>query len=645
MRLLSKPASRGQLATLAAMDDADARLGAAGKAAALQGAGDEEEGLASGDEVFYRAKDETSGRRHRDQRGSWRSKTRKGGLHGRERGAGRADRRFVDDRGARDSDDGHDGHDEDDEEFDDIDKNDDEDNEDNEDEDPQAQFRGRNTRRESSTSSGSLGGLRAGFAKRHPARHGLMNWKSFSSSARSLGSSEPPEEEKYRHEECVQCTFEVQDPVVAPCGHVFCRHCAWDRLVLGPAQCPTCEVSLEARSMTHVAKHVPLEPVPLTGIYDSVFVEFGRLGFKSFHFSRYRCYISYSARDGPEEWKTFDDGTPAPKHKDFDSFSFDETHRIFHGNIVWSPKTWSGGIAKVSYELIFDETYEYICNGTAVAFKADGTVHGVSHYGTDAKYRRLKPSIYTTDSIYLWDSTRPLLDSSLRRGWSPYKGMLRFSRWVAKTTMGIPNWMFQELVSDNVGLYGVGSLHFSASGSFINLSNVRGHSLPAVIPFTYESFDEATRVFEGDFNFEPFWFSGESAPEPADGMCETPMGGLARCLFVFDRELSKIVTGHVNFFRRIETGTRSSTERHHSIPGPMQAQSAPAERRRGCFGMLFGACAKPPPPEVVQERLQLIRSIEMDKDISYRLKNPWQNLTRRVYNMPNRNLMEAADGA
>lgn len=510
-------------------------------------------------------------------------------------------------------------------------------------------------RRDSSVSSGSLAGLRSmvGESRR---RLKLMSWKSFSNSSRSLPSVETDEVERYRHEECALCSFEVQDPTLGPCGHIFCRHCAWDRIIEGPASCPMCGEHLSSTTMTQVAQHCTLEPNPACGIFDSVFVEYGRIGFKSFHFSRDACYIDYSATDGPEEWKYFDDGSPAPSKKHFDSFSYDETHRVFHGTVIWSPKTRSGGIAKVNYELVFDETFEQICGGTAVAFKTEGTVHGVLHYGSQARYRRLKSSIYTTDSIYMWDSTRPLLNSNSQRdGWSPYKGLLRFSRWIAKTTMGIPNWMFQELMSDRVGLYGVGSVHFSQSGSFINLANVRGPGLPAFIPFLRESFSEASRTFTADFEFDPYWFSGETSEQhqaqdedPEDSVAAEqhglgahgPMQGLAQCELIFDPELSTVIDGSIRFFQKVRVSSASQDADPKTLVDDASGK-VKSRQRSGVFAALMCGVSKKsklasPPIEVETQQLELMRTVKLGTDIVLRLKNPWQTITHRVYHIPQR---------
>ena len=110
--------------------------------------------------------------------------------------------------------------------------------------------------------------------------------------------------------------------------------------------------------------------VPVDTIFGQVFVQGNRRGLASYHFeSPNECYISYDS--APEQW-TRADGSPPPRHKLFESPTYDAATRTFRGTIDWGDNPF-GDSARWEYEMVFADDFSAIVSGQVNDFKPDGT--------------------------------------------------------------------------------------------------------------------------------------------------------------------------------------------------------------------------------------------------------------------------------
>ena len=97
---------------------------------------------------------------------------------------------------------------------------------------------------------------------------------------------------------------------------------------------------------------------------------------------RYEAYISYE-HPRTSDWPNLDDGTVIPARVPFRNIEYDETQRIFKGDICWLEEygtTWQNE-SKWSYEIGFDSSFLFIVSGTCS--RRTGTPH---RFGEDLVY-------------------------------------------------------------------------------------------------------------------------------------------------------------------------------------------------------------------------------------------------------------------
>jgi hypothetical protein len=124
----------------------------------------------------------------------------------------------------------------------------------------------------------------------------------------------------------------------------------------------------------------------------------------------HKAYISY---ENPltAMWPNLDDGSPIPARVPFRDIEWDESNRVFRGNICWLEDygtTWQGQ-RKWSYEMKFDSSFIFILSGTVFSFLKNSEAPHDSH-------------IFGQDLVYINASTKDYLagvldDSSKPREW------------------------------------------------------------------------------------------------------------------------------------------------------------------------------------------------------------------------------------
>ena len=134
-------------------------------------------------------------------------------------------------------------------------------------------------------------------------------------------------------------------------------------------------------------------------IWGNVFCQGLVVGLASYHFvaqtdtsdgdtSMPKAYISYESPQ-TSVWPNLDDGSPIPARVPFRDIEWDESGRVFRGNICWWEDygtTWQGN-RKWSYEMKFDSNFTFIVSGTVLMFTEDSEEHHETHaFGQDLVY-------------------------------------------------------------------------------------------------------------------------------------------------------------------------------------------------------------------------------------------------------------------
>lgn len=179
---------------------------------------------------------------------------------------------------------------------------------------------------------------------------------------------------------CPICLSAKVGPFTTLCGHVFCRACLIDSLIVRPpigfGKCPMCRrrLSLFTARDRDDGRALFSEPAPSsenvneTSPFGRVFVQFRQWGLASYHFHRGGSYISYSST--PLSW-TLDDGSRPPVRKSFEALLYDPETRTLTADVSWLPQTFNGD-RLWKYTLVFDETFTTIEGGNVETFPEHG---------------------------------------------------------------------------------------------------------------------------------------------------------------------------------------------------------------------------------------------------------------------------------